>query len=145
VLNRGLAAEAGRAAWGQARQLLPVLVVAIIIAGCVEVLLPRGWVETWLSDAAGWRGIGVAWVAGILTPGAGMVGLPMVAGFARAGVGVPVLVTYLVSLSTLSLMRLPMELGLIGGRLTLLRFFACLLLPPLAGLLTRVSLLFLRG
>lgn len=145
VLVRGLAAEAGRAAWEQAKQLLPVLVLALIIAGCVEVLLPKGWVERWLSDASGWRGIAVAWVAGILTPAGGPVGLPVVAGFARAGVGMPVLVTYLVSLSTLSLMRLPMELGMIGSRLALLRFGACLLLPPLAGLLTRAALALLRG
>ena len=48
-----------------------------------------------------------------------------------------VLVTYLVSISTLSLIRIPMEVGLIGGRLAMLRVAACVLLPPLAGLLTR--------
>jgi hypothetical protein len=48
-----------------------------------------------------------------------------------------VLVPYLVSRYTLSLIRIPIEVGLIGGRLTALRLLACLGLPPLAGLITR--------
>lgn len=138
VIARGQLHEAARASWSQMGQLVPLLVLALLVAGCAEVLLSRELVERWLSDAAGWRGILVAWGAGILTPGGSVVGLPIVAGMARLGVGPSVVVTYLVSLSTLSLIRFPLELGFIGGRLAVLRFFACLLLPPLAGLITRV-------
>lgn len=145
VLTRGLAADAGRACVGQAKQLVPLLVLAIVIAGCAEVLLPKAWVESWLSDAAGWKGIATAWVAGALTPNGGLVGLPLAAGFAKAGVGAPVLVTYMVSLSTLSLMRLPVEMGLVGGKLATMRFAACVVLPPLSGLLTRAALALVRG
>ena len=72
--------------------------------------------------------------------------LPIVAGLQRAGVSMPVLVTYLVSLATLSVIRIPLEVGLIGGRLAAIRFVTCLLLPPVAGVLTRwVAPLLLRG
>ena len=43
-----------------ARQLLgflPILVIAILLAGFTEVLLPHGFVEKWLSDTSGWHGI----------------------------------------------------------------------------------------
>jgi hypothetical protein len=48
------------------------------------------------------------------------------------------------SLVTLTVIRLPMEVALVGGRLAMLRFMACLLLPPLAGVLTRVLVPLLR-
>jgi uncharacterized protein len=135
--QRGLMKEAFGSAVTQGRQILPLLALALLVAGCADALLPRGWVQAWLSDAAGWRGIIIGWIAGALTPAGGVIGLPLAAGVARAGVGTPVLVTYLVSLSTLSVMKLPMEMGIVGGRLALMRFAACALLPPLAGLVTR--------
>ncbi|MEM9457974.1 MAG: permease [Myxococcota bacterium] len=145
VAWRGQLGEAARASWSQAGQFLPVLVLAMLVVGCTEVLLSRELVERWLSDAAGWRGIAIGWGAGILTPGGSLVGLPIVAGLQRVGVGVPVLVTYLVSLATLSVIRIPLEVGLIGGRLAAIRFVVCLLLPPLAGLLTRWIMPLWRG
>lgn len=137
VAWRGQLGEAARASGSQLGQFGPMLVLALLLVGCSEVMLSRELVERWLSDAAGLRGIAIAWVAGIITPGGGPIGLPIVAGLHRVGVAPAVLVTYLVSISTLSLIRIPMEVGLIGGRLAMLRVAACLLLPPLAGLLTR--------
>ncbi|MCA9712191.1 MAG: hypothetical protein KDK70_40520 [Myxococcales bacterium] len=146
VAWRGQLAEAARASWAQAGQFLPVLLLAMLVIGCTEVLLSKALVERWLSDAAGWRGIAIGWGAGILTPGGSLMGLPIVAGLQRAGVSMPVLVTYLVSLATLSVIRIPLEVGLIGGRLAAIRFVTCLLLPPVAGVLTRwVAPLLLRG
>ena len=54
-----------RSAMNQLLRFLPVLVVAMLMAGFAEVLLPKQLVQTWLSDNAGWRGIGLAWLAGI--------------------------------------------------------------------------------
>lgn len=118
-------------------KLLPILALAVLMMGAFEELLPKQLVQTWLSDAAGWRGIGVAWVAGALTPAGSLVGMPIAAGLLKAGVSASVIVTYLVSMATLSIIRIPMEVGLLGGRITALRVVSCLLLPPLAGLLVR--------
>jgi len=115
--------------------LLPLLVVVFMLTGLVQVLLPRDLVAHWLSDEAGWRGIGVAWVAGALTPGGGPIGMPLAAALVRSGAGLGVVVTYLTSLSMLSFIRLPLEVAMYGGRLTGLRLLASLALPPLAGLL----------
>jgi len=144
VISRGQLAEAARASGSQTVRFLPVLLLALLVVGCTEVLLSREVVERWLSDASGFRGIAIAWAAGILTPGGSLVGLPIVAGMHRMGVGPSVLITYLVSVATLSIIRLPLEVGFIGGRLAALRFFACLLLPPIAGLLARVVAPWLR-
>lgn len=123
-----------RATRAQATMLLPLLTLAVLVAACVEVLVPPAWLQTWLGDAAGARGIGLAWVAGALTPGGGPIGLPLAAALSRAGASTPVVLTYVLSLSSLSLIRLPLEWGILGGRLTAMRWLACLLVPPAAGL-----------
>ena len=128
LVNEGL-----RLGWQGARQLLPLLVIMFLLTGFTEVLLPRATVSAWLSDAAGARGYVVAWIAGVLTPGGGPVGLPLAAALQRSGAGVGVLVTYVTSMSLLSFVRVPLELGTYGGRLTALRFGATVLLPPVAG------------
>lgn len=132
TLSRGLSTSAS-----QFGRFLPVLVVAFLIMGLVDALLPEKLVETWLSDASGWRGLGIAWLAGLLTPGGSIIGMPLAAGLAKAGVGPGVLVTYLTSLAVLSVIRVPLEVGFYGWRLMLLRVLASLVLPLVAGLVAR--------
>lgn len=131
----------GQAVRASVRQLLgflPILVIAMAVAGFTETLLPKGFVETWLSDAAGWRGIGIAWLAGILTPGGSLVGLPLVAVMWQAGVGLSVLMTYATSFALLSMIRIPLEIGFYGWKLTAIRVAVSLALPLLAGLLAQL-------
>ena len=143
----GLALARGNGTFGaglktggsQLGRIVPILLIAFLISGFVEVLLPAGFVQNWLSDASGWRGIGIAWLAGILTPGGSIIGMPLAAGLFQAGVGISVLVTYLSSLALLSVIRIPIELGFLGPRLTALRVLASLFLPPIAGLLARLA------
>jgi uncharacterized membrane protein YraQ (UPF0718 family) len=125
------------ASLGQAQGLLPILLLAVLFAACVEVLLPGDLIGRWLGESSGLRGIAIAWLAGILTPGGGPIGLTLVAAVVRQGASMPVVLTYLVSLATLSLIRMPLEVAILGGRLTLLRVLFCLLLPPLVGLAAR--------
>ena len=131
--HSGRLAALWTASLGQAQGLLPLLLLAVLFAACVEVLVPGEAVARWFGEASGARGILLAWVAGILTPGGGPIGLTLVAALARQGASTPVVLTYLVSLSTLSLLRMPLEVGILGGRLTLLRVLSCVLLPPLVG------------
>jgi uncharacterized membrane protein YraQ (UPF0718 family) len=126
-----------RSAGIQGFRFVPILVMVFLIMGLIEVILPQGMVERWLTDAAGWRGLAVAWFAGMLTPAGPVVSMPLAAGLLRAGVSASVLVTYLTSVATLALIRVPMELGFYGWRLATLRVLASLLLPFAAGIITR--------
>ena len=128
-----LLGEGFRAGGRGAVQLVPLLAVVFLLAGFAEVLLPRATVAAWLSDAAGARGLLVAWVLGALTPGGGPVGLPLAAALMRAGAGAGVLVTYVTSMSLLSFVRVPLELGIYGTRLTVLRVTSSIVLPLIAG------------
>ncbi|MEM7055382.1 MAG: permease [Bacteroidota bacterium] len=124
----------------QLLRFLPVLVVAMLVAGFAETLMPQDFIERWLSDSSGWRGLGIAWLAGILTPGGSIIGMPLIAVLYKAGVGVSVLMTYATSMVLLSVMRIPIEVGFYGWRLTGLRVAVSLILPIIAGLLTQFIL-----
>ena len=124
----------------QLLRFLPILVIAMLIAGFTETLLPQNLVERWLSDSSGWRGIGLAWLAGVLTPGGSIIGLPIIATLYKAGVGVSVLMTYATSFATLSILRVPLEVGFYGWRLTGVRVVVSLVLPIIAGALTQLML-----
>ena len=135
--------HAARASGETGLKFIPILVLAILVMGAVEVLLEKEMVDRWLSDASGWRGLVTAWIAGALTPGGSIMGLPIAAGLHKAGAAPAVLITYLVSLATLSMVRIPIELGILGPRLTALRVASSLVLPLIAGSIVR-ALGFLR-
>ena len=128
--------QAWRASFVQLFKFLPILVIAMLVAGFTETLLPEGLVETWLSDSSGWRGITIAWFAGVVTPGGSIIGLPLIAALYKSGVGLAVLMTYATSFATLSLLRVPLEVGFYGWRITGIRVLVSLILPFVAGGLT---------
>jgi uncharacterized membrane protein YraQ (UPF0718 family) len=118
-------------------KLVPLILFVSLLTGFVEVLIPKETFGAWLSESSGWKGFGLAWVAGVLTPGGGPIGLPLAATLMRAGASVGVLVTYLTSMSLLSFIRIPMELGIYGVRLTIMRLVTSALLPLIAGLVAQ--------
>ena len=107
--------QAWRASLGQLLKFLPILVIAILVAGFTETLIPEGVIKTWLSDASGWRGLALGWFAGVITPGGSIIGLPLIAALYKSGVGLSVLMTYSTSLATLSLLRIPLEGRTVGS------------------------------
>lgn len=133
ALWQGVLTDGVQRAGRTALHLAPVLALAFLLAGLAEALLPAGLVERWLSDAAGARGYLVAWLAGALTPAGGLLGMPLAAGLLKAGAGVGVLVTYLTSMALLPALRVPLEVGIYGGRLAALRLAASCVLPLIAG------------
>jgi len=121
-------------------QVLPLLLFAFIVAGMVQVLVPREPLARWIGEESGLRGILIGSLAGALAPGGPYVSLPIAAGLVRAGAGIGTMVAFLTGWSLWAIGRLPMEFGILGWKLTLARFVSTLIFPPLAGLLA--SLLF---
>ena len=85
-------------------EILPLLVFAFIIAGMVQVLLPRDLLSKWVGEQSGLKGIMIGVLAGAITPGGPYVSLPM-------------------------------EIGILGWRFTLVRLASVIVFPPLAGVL----------
>ena len=130
TLSAGVKASAG-----QLLKFAPILIIAIIIAGFAETLIPAGFVEKWLSSSSGFKGIFFAWMAGVLTPGGSIVGMPLIAAMYSSGAGAGVLVTYASSMALSSFVKLPPEVAFYGWKFAGIRLAATILLPPVAGLM----------
>lgn len=118
-------------------EILPLLVLAFIVAGMVQVLLPRELLSKWVGAESGIRGILIGTVAGGFTPGGPYVSLPVVAALLRSGASVGTMVAFLTGWSLWAVSRLPMEVGILGWRFTLLRFASTFFFPPIAGLIAQ--------
>jgi uncharacterized membrane protein YraQ (UPF0718 family) len=114
-------------------QVLPLLLLAFVAAGMVQTMVPSEAIARWIGTESGFRGIWIGTLAGALTPGGPYVSFPLAAGLLRAGAGVGTLVAFLGAWSLLSVVRLPMEVGLMGWRFTGIRLACTFVVPPLAG------------
>jgi uncharacterized membrane protein YraQ (UPF0718 family) len=119
-------------------EILPMLLFAFIVAGMVQVLLPHEAIGRWVGVESGLRGILIGSVAGGLTPGGPFVSLPLAAGLLRAGASAGTMVAYLTAWSLWAVNRLPMEVGILGWRFTLIRLASTLILPILGGLIAQL-------
>ena len=118
--------------------LLPRMAAALLLAGALFVLLPRQHVARWLGARSGLRGLVLAQLAGILTPGGPMTAFPMAAVMVGAGADLGAAVTYVTAWMFLGVTRmLVWEVPFMGADFAVLRYAVSLVLPILAGLLVR--------
>jgi uncharacterized membrane protein YraQ (UPF0718 family) len=115
-----------------------LLVFALIVAGMVQVLLPQELISKWIGAESGIRGILIGTVAGALAPGGPYVSLPVAAGLLRSGAGVGTMVAFLTGWSLWAVSRLPMEVGILGWKFTLIRLASTFFFPPIAGLIAHL-------
>jgi uncharacterized membrane protein YraQ (UPF0718 family) len=125
---------AGRTLWTN----LPIVLLGFLIAGLVQVLVPKEWITQWLGGAAGFRGVLLGCLAGGLVPGSPYAVYPVVAGLYKAGASLGAVVAFVTAWSLWSVSRLPVEVALIDPRVAALRYAITFLVPPLAGLAANV-------
>jgi uncharacterized membrane protein YraQ (UPF0718 family) len=118
-------------------QMLPLLVSALIVGSMVQVLLPREAISRWIGPESGFRGLFLGTLAGGLAPGGPYVSLPMVAGLLRSGASVGTMVAFLTGWSLWAVGRIPMEVGILGWKLAVIRLICTFLFPPIAGFLAQ--------
>jgi uncharacterized membrane protein YraQ (UPF0718 family) len=117
---------------------LPRLAAAQVVAGLIWVMLPRDRFSRLIGSNSGHRGLAIATVAGIITPGGPASAYPFLAIIAGAGADRGVMVTYITSWALLAAQRIIVwDIPLMGIEFSSLRFLVSLPLPMLAGLLAR--------
>ncbi len=125
-------------AWHMILQILPLLLAAFLVAGLLQSIMPSDLVQRWLGESSGIKGIFLASLAGGLTPGGPYVSLPVAMVLVRSGAGAGVIVAFLSGWSLWAFNRIPMEIGILGWRLTLIRLASVLVFPPLIGLVAHI-------
>lgn len=119
-------------------QILPLLIFSFIIAGLIQVLLPARIISKWLGAESGLRGVVIGTIVGGFMPGGPMVNLPVAAGLMRAGAGIGTMVAFITGWSLWAISRMPIEIGLLGWKFTVVRFAVSFFLPVIAGLLANM-------
>jgi uncharacterized membrane protein YraQ (UPF0718 family) len=124
-----------KAAGNMLLQMAPLLIFAMIIAGIIPMLVPAQKIAGWVGAESGWRGILIGSAVGGLMPGGPFVSLPIAAGLMRVGAGIGTMVALITGWSLLAFSRLPMEIGIMGWRFTLIRLACTFFFAPVSGFL----------
>jgi len=116
-------------------QIVPLLIFAFIIAGMVQFLIPHEMISRWIGVESGFRGILIGTGMGAIAPGGPFVSLPIAAGLLRTGASVGTMVAFLSAWSLWAITRLPLDIGIMGWKFTLIRLACTFFFPPIAGLI----------
>lgn len=117
------------------KQILPIFILAMIVVGMVQVLIPSELLSHWIGKESGWKGVFLGTIAGGFSPGGPYVNLPIAAALYHSGASMGTMVAFLTGWSLWAIWRLPMEVGIMGWRFALVRFLSVCFFPPIAGYL----------
>lgn len=122
---------------GMTVEILPLLLFGFLVAAMVQVLVPRELLSKWIGVESGMKGILIGTVAGGMLPGGPYVSLPIVAALVRSGASAGTVVAFLTGWSLWALSSLPLQVGILGWRLTLVRLASTFFFPPIAGIIAQ--------
>lgn len=113
----------------------PLLLIAFLLAGFMQVVIPPELIKNWLGEEAGLKGIFIGSLGGALIPGGPYIAFPVIATIFKAGAGLGTAVAFVTGWAMWGVMTIMFELAIVGHRFTLLRLSLVLIFPPLAGIL----------
>lgn len=116
-------------------EIMPLLIFAFIVAGMIKILIPQEIISKWVGAESGFRGLLIGSAIGGIMPGGPYVSMPIAAGLLRTGASIGTMVALITAWSLLAFSRLPMEVGLLGWKFTLIRLACVFFFPPIAGLI----------
>lgn len=117
------------------RNIAPLLLIAFVLAGFMQVVIPPGVIESWMGEEAGIKGIFIGSLGGALIPGGPYISFPIIAAIFQAGAGLGTAVACVTGWAMWGVITVMFELAIIGHRFTFLRLGLVLVFPPCAGIL----------
>ena len=130
--------EAVRSDLNLVLQIVPMIVAGLLLAGLVEVLVPKEFVARWLGTSSGFKGLLLATVGGAMTPGGPFSSFPIVLALHRAGADIGAMVAFITAWSVIGINRLLVwEIAFFDPEFLIIRFLSSMPLPIIAGLIAR--------
>lgn len=117
-----------------ALKVLPLLGLAVLVAGFIPLVIKKEIVSKWLGKGSGLKGLFLGGLAGALVPGGPYVYFPLAATLMLSGAEVGTAIAFVTAKNLWTLSRLPMEVALIGPEITAIRYLVTLVFPILLGL-----------
>lgn len=112
---------------------LPALIFAFIIVGIINSLGLANNVKAILGNDSGIKGISIATLGGMLTPGSMFVAYPIAGTLLKSGANIGPVVAYITAWSTWQWLRIPFEFSFLGWKFVLIKWCCILVLPVIAG------------
>lgn len=117
---------------------LPIILLAILLAGFIEMLIPDQLIKQLLSPEAGLTGVFIGTFGGMLMALGPYAAYPIIASIYHAGAGLGTTISLLAGWTFLGLGKVPFESSFLGLRFTVLRMLLCLPLCLLAGIIAHI-------
>jgi uncharacterized membrane protein YraQ (UPF0718 family) len=116
----------------------PLLLIAFLLAGFMQVVIPPELIKHWLGEEAGLKGIFIGSLGGALIPGGPYIAFPVIAAIFKSGAGLGTAVAFVTGWAMWGVITIMFELAIVGHRFTLLRLGLVLIFPPCAGILASI-------
>ncbi|MDK2984618.1 MAG: hypothetical protein PWQ96_260 [Clostridia bacterium] len=116
----------------------PLIILAMIVAGLLQVLVSQDFIKRWLGKEAGLKGIFLAGLAGALIPGGPYVYYPIAVSFFAAGAEIGTVMAFVTAKNLWSLSRIPWEMALLGPEITVVRYIVTFIFPIVIGLIANI-------
>jgi uncharacterized membrane protein YraQ (UPF0718 family) len=91
----------------------------------------------WAGAESGTRGIMIGTVAGAIAPGGPVIQSILAAGLIKSGAGIGTIVAFLTSGAIWALFLVPVEIGILGPRVVMIKLLSSFFVPPIAGFIAQ--------
>ncbi len=112
---------------------LPVILLALLLSGFLEVLIPEEFIKRWLAQEAGFTGVILGTFGGMIMAFGPYASYPIIATIYGSGAGLGTTISMLSGWTLLGLSRIPFECGFLGVKFSLLRMTLHLVFCIMAG------------
>ena len=125
---------------------LPLIIITFILLGLVQAMVPKDLISSWIGEKSGFKGILLGSAIGMIIPGSPYVFLPILAGLYKVGgkESLPVIVSIYSAKFLMGINRLPLEIGFLGPKFTIIRIIATMFLAPISGLISQGMIKFIK-
>jgi len=135
VFNDGL-----KTSWTMLYQIIPLLLVAMVLAGMLQAIIPKEYITKLLGREAGYRGIVIGALLGIIMPGGPYVSFPLLAVLYKGGASIGAISALLSSWGLLGFFRfITFELPILGPHFAFARYISSFIFPILIGFVTEIA------
>jgi len=125
---------------------LPLIIITFILLGLIQAMVPKDLISSWIGEKSGFKGILLGSAIGMIIPGSPYVFLPILAGLYKVGgkESLPVIVSIYSAKFLMGINRLPLEIGFLGPKFTIIRIIATMFLAPISGLISQGMIKFIK-
>ncbi|HOL16981.1 MAG TPA: permease [Bacillota bacterium] len=117
---------------------LPLLLLAFVMVGFINLLLPKELLQSWLGAGSGWKGLVTGSLIGSLIQGGPYAFFPMFDAVFRDSVSTGTAVAMITAWGMINVGHLPYEFTFLGSRFVALKYGIYISVPVLAGLLANL-------